>query len=104
MRHTAVGRGSASPVGGSPGNACGTIELPEVELVAEPRHADTSAMPAFQDKMNAMDQSRDSFLLPKFGATYYNLNRETIEGFHKVITRQSTKYFSRRLLFLTFQP
>ena len=36
-------------------------------------------MQAFQDKMNAMDQSRDNFLLPKFGATSYNMDYEALQ-------------------------
>jgi hypothetical protein len=36
-------------------------------------------MQAFQDKMNAMDQSRDNFLLPKFGATSYTMDYEALE-------------------------
>lgn len=38
-----------------------------------------SPMQVFQEKMNAMDQSRDSFLLPKLGATSYNMDYEAIE-------------------------
>ena len=30
--------------------------------------------------MNAMDQSRDNFLLPKFGATSYNMNYEAMQS------------------------
>ncbi len=68
----------SSPGGGSPVNAAGAIELPEVEVVAEPGNG--NPMQAFQDKMNAMDQSRDNFLLPKFGATSYNMDYEALEA------------------------
>jgi outer membrane receptor protein involved in Fe transport len=68
----------SSPGGSSPVNAAGAIELPEVEVVAEPGNA--NPMQAFQDKMNAMDQSRDNFLLPKFGATSYNMDYEALEA------------------------
>ena len=68
-----------SSAGGSPGDAQGAIELPEIEVEAAGGNASTSPMQAFQDKMNAMDQSRDSFLLPKLGATSYNMDYEAIE-------------------------
>jgi len=68
-----------SSAGGSPGDAQGAIELPEIEVEAAGGNAGTSPMQAFQDKMNAMDQSRDSFLLPKLGATSYNMDYEAIE-------------------------
>jgi hypothetical protein len=58
----------SSPGDASPVDASGAIELPEVEVEAVSGNANTSAMQAFQNKMNAMDQSRDNFLLPKFGA------------------------------------
>ena len=61
-------------------NASGAIELPEVEVVAEPGNANPNPMQAFQDKMNAMDQSRDNFLLPKFGATSYNMDYEALQA------------------------
>ena len=70
----------SSPGDASPLDASGAIELPEVEVEAVSGNANTSAMQAFQDKMNAMDQSRDNFLLPKFGATSYNMDREAIEA------------------------
>jgi len=74
----------SSPGSASPADASGAIELPEVEVQAVSGNANansnTSAMQAFQDKMNAMDQSRDNFLLPKFGATSYNMDREAIEA------------------------
>jgi outer membrane receptor protein involved in Fe transport len=58
------------------------LNSPEVQAVSGNANANsnTSAMQAFQDKMNAMDQSRDNFLLPKFGATSYNMDRETTEA------------------------
>ncbi len=68
----------SSPGDASPVDASGAIELPEVEVKAESGNA--NPMQAFQDKMNAMDQSRDNFLLPKFGATSYNMDREAIEA------------------------
>jgi outer membrane receptor protein involved in Fe transport len=77
------GRGMAqdsSPGSSSPVNASGAIELPEVVVEAESGNASASTTQAFQDKMNAMDQSRDNFLLPKFGATSYNMDREALEG------------------------
>ena len=67
------------PGGSSPVGASGTIELPEVEVEAESGNANTSAMQTFQDKMNAMDQARDNFLLPKFGATSYNMDYAALE-------------------------
>ena len=70
----------SSPGGSSPVNASGAIELPEVVVEAESGNANTSTMQAFQDKMNAMDQSRDNFLLPKFGATTYNMDYEALEA------------------------
>ena len=70
----------SSPGDASPVDTSGAIELPEVEVEAVSGNANTSAMQAFQDKMNAMDQSRDNFLLPKFGATSYNMDREAIEA------------------------
>jgi hypothetical protein len=70
----------SSPGGASPVDASGAIELPEVEVEAVSGNANTSAMQAFQNKMNAMDQSRDNFLLPKFGATSYNMDREALEA------------------------
>ena len=70
----------SSPGDASPVDTSGAIELPEVEVKAVSGNANTSAMQAFQDKMNAMDQSRDNFLLPKFGATSYNMDREAIEA------------------------
>jgi len=74
----------------------------EVEVEAVSGNANTSAMQAFQNKMNAMDQSRDNFLLPKFGATSYNMDRETLEALPQGDTRQSTKCFFRRRCFLRF--
>jgi outer membrane receptor protein involved in Fe transport len=71
---------NASVGGASPVDAAGAIELPEVEVEAVSGNANTSAMQAFQDKMNAMDQSRDNFLLPKFGATSYTMDREALEA------------------------
>jgi outer membrane receptor protein involved in Fe transport len=68
----------SSPGGGSPGDASGAIELPEVEVQATSGNA--NPMQAFQDKMNAMDQSRDNFLLPKFGATTYNMDYEALQA------------------------
>jgi outer membrane receptor protein involved in Fe transport len=64
---------------GPPMDASGAIELPEVDVEAVSGNASTSAMQAFQDKMNAMDQSRDTFLLPKFGATSSNMNYKAIQ-------------------------
>ena len=46
--------------------------------MAEPGNA--NPMQAFQDKMNAMDQSRDNFLLPKFGATSYNMDYAALQA------------------------
>ena len=70
----------SSPGDASPVDTSGAIELPEVEVEAVSGNANTSAMQTFQDKMNAMDQSRDNFLLPKFGATSYNMDREALEA------------------------
>ena len=69
--------GGRAPGGSSPGDASGAIELPEVEVEATSGNA--NPMQAFQDKMNAMDQSRDNFLLPKFGATAYNMDYEALQ-------------------------
>jgi len=70
-----------SSPGDSSAGASGAIELPEVEVEAESgnANANTSAMQAFQDKMNAMDQSRDNFLLPKFGATSTTMDYEALQ-------------------------
>ena len=62
------------PSGASPVDASGEVALPEVEV--ESGNAD--ATQEFQNKINAMDQSRDNFLLPKFGATSYTMDREAI--------------------------
>jgi outer membrane receptor protein involved in Fe transport len=69
----------SSPAGASPADASGAIELPEVDVEAQSGNADTSAMQAFQEKMNAMDEARDKFLLPKFGATSSSMDYEAIE-------------------------
>ena len=69
-----------SSAGDSPGDASGDIVLPEIEVEAGPGNAGPGAGQSFQDKMNAMDQSRDSFLLPKFGATSSNMDYEAIEA------------------------
>jgi outer membrane receptor protein involved in Fe transport len=70
--------GGSAPGGSSPGDASGAIELPEVEVEATTGNA--NPMQAFQDKMNAMDQSRDTFLLPKIGATSYNMDYEALQA------------------------
>ena len=70
----------SSPGDASSVDASGAIELPEVEVEAVSGNANTSAMQAFQNKMNAMDQSRDNFLLPKFGATSYTMDRGALEA------------------------
>jgi hypothetical protein len=62
----------------SPG-ASGAIELSEVEVEAESGNANSSAVQTFLDKINAMDQARNNFLLPKFGATSYNVDYEALE-------------------------
>ena len=76
----AVTAQDSSPGDASSVDASGAIELPEVEVKAESGNANPNPMQAFQNKMNAMDQSRDNFLLPKFGATSYNMDREAIEA------------------------
>jgi hypothetical protein len=48
--------------------------LPEIVIESN------SPRKAFQDKINDMDDSRDKFLLPKFGATSYNIDQEAIES------------------------
>jgi len=76
----AVTAQDSSPGDASSVDASGAIELPEVEVTAESGNANPNPMQAFQNKMNAMDQSRDNFLLPKFGATSYTMDREAIEA------------------------
>ncbi|HUI21810.1 MAG TPA: TonB-dependent receptor [Methylocella sp.] len=67
----------SSSGGRSSGGPSDTIELPEVEV--EANSATPNAMQVLEEQMNAMDQSRDNFLLPKFGATSTSMDYEAIE-------------------------
>ncbi len=66
----------APPSGASPADASGALALPEVDVNA----VGDDATQALEQKFNAMDQSRDTFLLPKLGATSYTMDREAIDA------------------------
>ncbi len=63
-----------STPGANPGNSGGVVALPDIDIVSD------QAAPTVQDKVNALDQSRDNFLLPKLGATSYSMDHETLEA------------------------
>ena len=72
-QETAIAQ-DASSGGASPAAASGTITLQEVEV----KSSSDNVTPTFQGTINAMDQSRDNFLLPKLGATSYSMDHAAI--------------------------
>jgi hypothetical protein len=61
----------------APADASGVVALPEVDVE---EGAGASASQAFEGKINAFDQSRDNFLLPKLGASSYVMDQQAIEA------------------------
>lgn len=72
-QETAIAQ-DASSGEASPAAASGTITLQEVEVES----SSDNVTPTFQGTINAMDQSRDNFLLPKLGATSYSMDHAAI--------------------------
>ncbi len=62
----------------APRDASGVVALPEVDV--EEGGGEASASQAFESKINAFDQSRDNFLLPKLGASSYVFDQQAIEA------------------------
>ena len=63
----------------SSAEASGVVALPEVD-VEEGNLAASSASQSFENKINAVDQSRDNFLLPKFAASSYTMDYQAIQA------------------------
>lgn len=61
----------------SPADASGVVALPEVDVEAG---GGAVAPQGLQSKINDFDQSRDNFLMPKFGASSYVFDQQAIEA------------------------
>ncbi len=72
-QETAIAQ-DASSGGAPPAAASSTLTLQDVEVEL----SSDNVTPTFQGTINAMDQSRDNFLLPKLGATSYSMDHAAI--------------------------
>jgi len=69
----ALAQNSASG-GAAAANNADVVALPDIDIVTD------RAAPTLQDKVDALDQSRDNFLLPKLGATSFAMGHEAIQA------------------------